>query len=915
MDDIGSAYAQHVTRQKRVESGADATMETKRSPAETGGVPFDFFKLSSRWDCSAVESSLVETLAVEEEPSHLNTFNSPACSTWRVQANCPAPTRRIAYYFEMTVKNAGQKGHVAIGFTTKDVNLRRQPGWDANSCGYHGMMDVFTMDMVKMEKVVLVEENGEIVGTVCKGIKGLLYPTIAVHGPNEEVVVNFGKQPFRFDIEVYYSFAIISMCYILGQRLFALICCIMDTKIPLNSFDVESGIMSPHIPASQENGYHEQGDAYALNNRRTFMAAYSEWGILILHFFGFVNGIPQMRRKVPEASLSVINSRKNCYGCSCTIGHARNPQSPVLDILFSSASSVSPTQSMPRFTTNWQVSRRPQQVSTRDATEAALTQCSGTAGAEWRSGRGFRLAQGGHNDKVSPPSTRSVLLMTTSSPSALSVTPASEFLKEEVPDWDDEVASTARFKALSGQRSDWEPQFCFWRDLILKVARHLGVCVVRASELKNTWFSRGGLIPLCMDQVLHEMHVHGDILLRGELTDPTSGHFYRLLRQAAQVMGVFRPSSLEDGTDDTLILRELLQERAADVTKTLAARNWTSSCVITMKMFQSLCNGFGESTVILAYLCESRKAQYLSVRKKEFVELLSSGYKAFLSSSSVSPVTNFDSDILHLMWTTEKLQQQVDTINQQWETSKKMALASLKSGNKPASYRHIRQAKLFSQKRAKCTSFLERVEEVLSIISDAESTKKVSEAIQIERMPLQSDIEDEDIEEEFEKLEMELAEAMLQPQIHKSVPQEQATIDKAPGLCQRESTELSQTLSKLNIKSAQLEAQICLPFLNKHIFFDAWNSQSLVCCGCSSLFTIVFLNPGNGLNGGLCLKVLDEMLCCNFLGHKSKDKLWRVKNSQASSHQALQVIEALAKTRFGLDLHCCHVYELPNLGE
>ncbi|KAG0479281.1 hypothetical protein HPP92_010139 [Vanilla planifolia] len=75
--------------------------------------------------------------------------------------------------------------------------------------------------------------------------------------------------------------------------------------------------------------------------------------------------------------------------------------------------------------------------------------------------------------------------------------------------------------------------------------------------------------------------------------------------------------------------------------------------------------------------------------------------------------------------------------------------------------------------------------------------KQVIEAL--ERMPLQSDIEDEDIEEEFQKLEMELAEAMLQPPIHKSAPQEQATIDKAPGLCQRESTELSQTLSKLNI--------------------------------------------------------------------------------------------------------------------
>lgn len=54
-----------------------------------------------------------------------------------------------------------------------------------------------------------------------------------------------------------------------------------------------------------------------------------------------------------------------------------------------------------------------------------------------------------------------------------------------------------------------------------------------------------------------------------------------------------------------------------------------------------------------------------------------------------------------------------------------MALASFKSGNKQAAFRQIRQSKLFSESRAKCTSLLERVEEVLSIIADAESTKKV----------------------------------------------------------------------------------------------------------------------------------------------------------------------------------------------
>lgn len=47
-----------------------------------------------------------------------------------VQANKPAPVKRLVYYFEMFVKNAGVKGQVAIGFTTDMYKgkMRRQPG-------------------------------------------------------------------------------------------------------------------------------------------------------------------------------------------------------------------------------------------------------------------------------------------------------------------------------------------------------------------------------------------------------------------------------------------------------------------------------------------------------------------------------------------------------------------------------------------------------------------------------------------------------------------------------------------------------------------------------------------------------------------------------------------------------------------
>lgn len=292
-------------------------MENKQAPVAAREDSFDLFKLSSRWASGEAESSSTE-IEAEEVPSHLNTFNSSGMfhmvstdkmsvqyvgnpqhgyDVGAVQANCPAPTRRIAYYFEMTVKNAGQKGQVAIGFTTKEFNLRRQPGWEANSCGYHGddgylyhgqgkgepFGPTYTSDdtvgagINYSTQEFFFTKNGELVGTVSKDIKGLLYPTIAVHGPNEEVTVNFGKQPFRFDIEMFMFKERQKQEELIGKltlppnvshwivRSYLLHYGYQDT---VNSFDVESGIMSPHIPTPQENGFKEHGDGYALSNRK-----------------------------------------------------------------------------------------------------------------------------------------------------------------------------------------------------------------------------------------------------------------------------------------------------------------------------------------------------------------------------------------------------------------------------------------------------------------------------------------------------------------------------------------------------------------------------------------------------------------------------------------------------------------------
>lgn len=178
---------------------------------------------------------------VEEEPTHLNTNT---CSLYLVvstdkltaryngdsrhdndvgaiQANRPAPCRRLLYYFEMTVKDRGQKGCTTIGFTDECFKNSRQPGWEVNSYGYHGddgklyrgqgpgepyAQGFTTGDTVGAginyaAQEIFFTRNGKILPGIYKDVKALLYPTIGLHSPNEKVEVNFGQRKFMFDVE------------------------------------------------------------------------------------------------------------------------------------------------------------------------------------------------------------------------------------------------------------------------------------------------------------------------------------------------------------------------------------------------------------------------------------------------------------------------------------------------------------------------------------------------------------------------------------------------------------------------------------------------------------------------------------------------------------------------------------------
>ncbi|KAL1544924.1 hypothetical protein AAHA92_21713 [Salvia divinorum] len=379
---------------------------------------------------------------------------------------------------------------------------------------------------------------------------------------------------------------------------------------------------------------------------------------------------------------------------------------------------------------------------------------------------------------------------------------AAAFVREEVGDWDDEVKSRVRFKALSGQRSDWEPLYCFWRDLILKTARHLRILIIRPSRLSSLWFRRrpDGLSPLCLDRVLLEMHCAGDLLLphassssrlpliMRRALDFLSSRLPHIMRMALDFLSLndHRPLAL---TSDCYILAPLLEERSVEVISKLSENCWTSTCVVTMDNFRDICVGSEEEALaILDYLATHGRATRLVINRHHPIE----GVKLCIAPGAVSAASTTDYSLLHLTWTAEKLGKQLHLIDQRYQRSRDLALASLREANKKLALRHTKELKLASQSRERCSALLDQVEKVLQAITDAESSKKVAEALQSSKRAMQENqinieeveqclqeldenidalkrldnaleatttyggIHDEDIEEEFKALQLEL---------------------------------------------------------------------------------------------------------------------------------------------------------------
>ncbi|KAJ7618362.1 concanavalin A-like lectin/glucanase domain-containing protein [Mycena rosella] len=135
----------------------------------------------------------------------------------------PIPPACGIYYYEVHILSKGNKGHISVGFAGKDVRLSRLPGWEPNSWGYHGddgctfaaekngtpfgptfgTGDTVGCGVDFSTYQAFFTKNGTLIGSAFKDIgkSSDLYPSIGLRHSGEAVRVNFGQEPFKFDIE------------------------------------------------------------------------------------------------------------------------------------------------------------------------------------------------------------------------------------------------------------------------------------------------------------------------------------------------------------------------------------------------------------------------------------------------------------------------------------------------------------------------------------------------------------------------------------------------------------------------------------------------------------------------------------------------------------------------------------------
>ncbi|KAL6782095.1 hypothetical protein ACKKBF_B10635 [Auxenochlorella protothecoides x Auxenochlorella symbiontica] len=184
--------------------------------------------LPSAWDSNRRSSNSRFLQVTDLRVKYIGTGNDDRDAA-AIRSNYPVSKSLPFYYWEAQIVDKGRDGFIGVGMSAADVKLERLPGWEPRSYGYHGddgnifngrgygqkygptftTGDVIGVLFDRVERTISFTKNGRDLGVAFQHVmEPVLYPTIGFRTPDEEVVANFGGQPFQADASLFHRQAV-----------------------------------------------------------------------------------------------------------------------------------------------------------------------------------------------------------------------------------------------------------------------------------------------------------------------------------------------------------------------------------------------------------------------------------------------------------------------------------------------------------------------------------------------------------------------------------------------------------------------------------------------------------------------------------------------------------------------------------